>query len=216
MCFERFRSLPNKITAARLLMLPFLWLLFGANQLHWVGIGLAAAAVTDFLDGFAAARLNQASAFGSKLDSFADFLVFLSALIWAVMFLGDFLESQAGWVITALIVNAASLLLGWIKFRQIGNLHLYSSKAAAAAVYLFLVHAFLSGPHPGLFNLALGLYLLSSIEALVLQLQRSEVDEHIGSVLKYRSSRERGLLGEGGPVLESRGPAGRKRTQAGR
>jgi hypothetical protein len=57
-------------------------------------------------------------------------------------------------------------------------------KAVAVVGYLFLVHAFLfDGYHRILYYVAMGLFILAHTEAIVIQLVRSSIDEHIGSVV---------------------------------
>ncbi|HUF37964.1 MAG TPA: CDP-alcohol phosphatidyltransferase family protein [Anaerolineales bacterium] len=180
---ESFSRLPNRITAVRLLLVPLMWVFAVFQWPFFIGVGLILAGLTDILDGLAAKLLNQVSESGSKLDSVADFLVFLSAIIWIAMFRPEIISDHSTLASAAVLINLASLLVGWRKFRRFANLHLYSSKAAAAAAYIFFIHAFLIGDHRGLFYLATGLYILSSIEALVLQLSRSVVDENSGSIL---------------------------------
>ena len=82
-------NLPNLITWLRIILIP---LIVGVYYLpdDWLpmpGKNLAAttifvfAAVTDWLDGYLARKLNQMSAFGAFLDPVADKLMVVGALI---------------------------------------------------------------------------------------------------------------------------------------
>jgi hypothetical protein len=83
--------------------------------------------------------------------------------------------------------------VGWVKFRQVGNLHLYSSKVAAFFQYAFLVHCMLlPGLPTALFFLAAGISIVALCEALVFQLTRDQADEHAGSILIPAPRREAG------------------------
>ena len=82
-------NLPNLLTWLRILAIPLLIAVFYLPERWLTGyernlissILFAAAAVTDWLDGYLARRLNQTSAFGAFLDPVADKLMVAAALI---------------------------------------------------------------------------------------------------------------------------------------
>ncbi len=82
-------NLPNLLTWLRILAIPLLIAVFYLPE-SWLtthernlisSILFAAAALTDWLDGYLARRLNQTSAFGAFLDPVADKLMVAAALI---------------------------------------------------------------------------------------------------------------------------------------
>ena len=82
----RYR-LPNALTVARLVALPFFWvLLAGApdGQSVAAGVLFAVASLTDWLDGYLARRLQYSTRFGRMADPLADRLLIDSAvlLLW--------------------------------------------------------------------------------------------------------------------------------------
>ncbi|MFQ5857807.1 MAG: CDP-alcohol phosphatidyltransferase family protein [Anaerolineae bacterium] len=180
---EHLRTLPNQLSGVRLLLIPILWILAFMKLPRLVGIGLIVAGLTDFLDGFVARKFNQVTKFGSKLDSLADNLLLPSVLVWVSMLRPEILADHRVLTITSILVYASSLLVGWLKFRRFGDLHLYSSKAGGLVGYVFIIHALLFGYHQGLFYVAIGMFTLSSTETLVIQLIRSDVDDNRGSIL---------------------------------
>ncbi len=82
-------NLPNLLTWLRILLIPLFVGIFyfekswvsGPNQNLVATIIFTAAAVTDWLDGWLARKLNQTSAFGAFLDPVADKLMVAAALI---------------------------------------------------------------------------------------------------------------------------------------
>lgn len=77
-------TLPNLLTAARIVCIPVLILVFYLpfTWIHWVSMGVfVLAALTDWLDGWLARRWQQTSAFGAFLDPVADKLMVAVALI---------------------------------------------------------------------------------------------------------------------------------------
>lgn len=80
-------TVPNIITLARIALVPVFILIFFL-PFHWSYIWAAAiftfAGVTDWVDGYLARRLNQASKLGAFLDPVADKLMVSAALILLV------------------------------------------------------------------------------------------------------------------------------------
>src|SRR5450755_2925020 len=80
-------NLPNLLTFARVLAIPFLvWLLDAPSPLRgfWASIVFTAAAITDMLDGYLARKLGVVSVLGKFLDPLADKLIVMAALVWMV------------------------------------------------------------------------------------------------------------------------------------
>jgi CDP-diacylglycerol--glycerol-3-phosphate 3-phosphatidyltransferase/cardiolipin synthase len=82
-------NLPNALTWLRIVAIPLLVIVYYVPD-QWLSLHernliacalFAGAAVTDWLDGYLARRLNQMSAFGAFLDPVADKLMVAAALI---------------------------------------------------------------------------------------------------------------------------------------
>jgi len=82
-------NLPNLVTVLRILLIPLIvgvfyvpdtWLSYEAKNITATAVFIVAA-ISDWLDGYLARRLNQMSAFGAFLDPVADKLVVVGALI---------------------------------------------------------------------------------------------------------------------------------------
>jgi phosphatidylglycerophosphate synthase len=179
---RELRLVPNQLTAARLLLLPVLWVYALRGDSLAVGVGLALAFALDFGDGFVARRLGQTSAFGSKFDSAVDAFIGPSAICWLLLL-------QPATVLDHIVLltlwaglTYGSLAVGVFKFRRVGNLHLQSSRIACVVQYAFLVDAFAAPPcQPALLYAAAALGIASSLETLTLQLKSTRVDEHLFS-----------------------------------
>ncbi len=82
-------NLPNLLTWLRIVLIPLFVGIFyfdkswvsGPNQNLVATVIFTAAAITDWLDGWLARKLNQTSAFGAFLDPVADKLMVAAALI---------------------------------------------------------------------------------------------------------------------------------------
>lgn len=97
-------NIPNILTSVRIVMIPFLVVIY---YLPWDGrytacaTIFALAAITDWLDGYLARKLNQTSAFGAFFDPVADKLMVSIALVLLV-------ESYTN----SLMTIAASVIIG--------------------------------------------------------------------------------------------------------
>lgn len=80
-------TLPTALTLGRILMLPVLVVLFYI-PFEWsrpaAALAFLAGALTDWLDGYLARRLNQQSAFGAFLDPVADKIMVAIVLVMLV------------------------------------------------------------------------------------------------------------------------------------
>ena len=188
MKYLSFKSIPDLLCFARLLLVPMVWALASSGLPFYTGIALLAAGLADVLDGFIARRWNIATAYGSRLDSIADTLMEISTLGALLLLKPEIITGHALVLGACIAIEAASILLGWIKFRRIGNLHLYLTKAVGVAAYAFVIYTFVIGYNEAFFYAALALHVVSSLECLLLQLLAPDVDEHKKSI--YHAYRE--------------------------
>ena len=117
---RQLRTVPNLVTILRLACLPvFCWLLFGPEDRAAAGILLGALGASDFLDGYLARKLGQATDLGAILDPVVDRCMFFAAVI-AMLVNGDVapwfgivaLVREFGLSIGTLIL--ASKRVGWL------------------------------------------------------------------------------------------------------
>lgn len=77
-------NIPNLLTLLRIALIPVFVIVFYLPG-HWANVATAAifglAAITDWLDGYLARRLQETSAFGAFLDPVADKLMVSTALV---------------------------------------------------------------------------------------------------------------------------------------
>ncbi len=182
-------TLPNFLTLSRLGLIAVLWVLALRGEGLWVGLVFIVAGGTDMLDGWLARRWGMITALGSKLDSLADNLLFVSAAAWLYLLEPLAIRQNMGLIGLAVGSYALSLAIGWLKFRQMSNLHLYSAKLGAIIQALFLWHTFATPGYSRPFLwVALGSFIFSSLEECLVQLRVNVVHEHIGSIFTlYRS-----------------------------
>lgn len=177
-------ELPDRLTRFRLAAVPFLWILALLGETAWLGMGVMVAALTDVVDGPLARRYHRTTARGSRLDSIADHALTTSTALWLVWLRPDFVEEQFPLLCAWAALGATALLVGWVRFRKIGDLHLYSAKAAGTLGYLFAIWLLLFGTYSvTVFHIIIAICILASLETLLVVSTRPTVDEHIGSIL---------------------------------
>tara|TARA_A100001037_G_scaffold240068_1_gene219865 strand:- start:726 stop:1277 length:552 start_codon:yes stop_codon:yes gene_type:complete len=123
-------TIPNILTFIRVALIPVVvaLLFFDDPALRWWALGLFfGLAITDFLDGYLARKLDQKSELGALMDPIAD-KVLVAALIVALVARGDI----AGWDIAAalLILSREFLVSGLREYLASRSLPLPVTKLA--------------------------------------------------------------------------------------
>ena len=143
----RVLTIPNVISLARLAGVPvFLWLVLGPHADALAVALLAAAGLSDWLDGKIARALNQQSALGQLLDPAADRAYIAATLI------GLALRGIIGWWLVAVLVSRELVLaVALAALRRRGHAPLQVSFVGKTAT-LCLLYAFpllFLGAHAG-------------------------------------------------------------------
>jgi cardiolipin synthase (CMP-forming) len=182
------RSAADLFSWLRIALLPLLWVIAVVGHARLLALLLLVAWATDVIDGFLARRSGKASPSGSRLDTIADHLLFVSMGIWVVMLRPGFVAEQAVLILIWLALWLAALMIGLVRFRRMADLHLWSSKLAVFLVVVFTVHLFLVETYSTVFfYVTVSVCVLAAVEMLIVQLGRDRPDEHIGTVLRRRT-----------------------------
>lgn len=184
---RRFPGIPDQLTLLRLVLVPLLWVLALQRMHVLLGVGVALAGTTDVLDGWLARRLNRTTRIGSQLDSIADMVMIASITFWLVLLRPDFFQTYGRVLIAWAALGVFTLVVSWVRFRRVANLHLYSAKAAGFVGYLFVLYLLLfEGLSPIFFWSAIGLAFAATTETLIILFTRTHVDEHVRSIVLRR------------------------------
>ncbi len=145
---EKFFTIPNIISLYRLLSVPLLFYIayLGKEKLffYWFLFN----AFTDALDGFIARTFNMQTKWGAKLDSLADFFMYLLAMYALIRLKGDELEPVKLSFYLLIFYYLFTDLFALFKFKEISSLHLYLSKFNGIIQSLFFVMLFTIGFNP--------------------------------------------------------------------
>jgi phosphatidylglycerophosphate synthase len=190
MKYLRIESLPDMLCYARILLVPVVLALALVGMPFWTGIALLAGGLTDVLDGAIARRRNIVTAYGGRLDSIADTLMEISAVAALLLLRPDIFTRHPVIFGAWIALEASWIILGWIRFRRIANLHLYLTKAGGVAAYAFIVYTFVVGYSEAFFLATAALLIVSCLECLLLLAFARSVDENMKSIYHaYRTGR---------------------------
>ena len=163
-----WRQLPNAISSARLLATPVL--LYAALARHadlfkWL---LLACLVSDILDGLVARIFHLRSPLGARLDSTADMIVFVIALLGLSIFQAAILAEHwmpLGLIIALYAIEAAGAL--W-RYGKISSFHTILVRITAYAQGIFVMALFLWGYVPWALYVTTAISVLAYAEEIIL------------------------------------------------
>ena len=113
-----FWTVPNLITAARFLLVPLFVFQTVSMQYGWATLTLAILGSSDWIDGFAARRLDQISTVGKWLDPVADRV---ALIVIASTFVAT--KIAPAWLVLAIVIPDAILIINaLVLFRGSPNL----------------------------------------------------------------------------------------------
>jgi CDP-diacylglycerol--glycerol-3-phosphate 3-phosphatidyltransferase len=127
--------------------------------------GYCVAFATDVLDGYLARRLHLESYLGMRLDSYADYFLIASSLVWAGFQVPElFRDHWRTWLALAVCLLTPQVI-GLIKLGKNAGFHLYTTKAAGWIAFGLFLHALIAGRYSEIFFVALcAAVVLKSIE----------------------------------------------------
>jgi len=125
---------PNLLSAFRLACAPAVLLLAWHGRVGVFSILFALGLLSDALDGALARRLGQETAFGARLDQWADFALWLALPIGAWWLWPEILKREAVYVLIALACMLLPTAIAYLKYRAIPGYHTWSVKAGAIAM----------------------------------------------------------------------------------
>lgn len=159
----------NGITIYRLvaaIMLVAFILLHRADIFKWL---LALSFFTDAIDGFLARRYKVTSAMGSRIDSIADDLTIVAAILGTIVLKPGFLQEHVPFIVLLAVLYVTQTAMALVRYRKISSFHTYAAKGAALLQgTFFLVLFFLPGQATWFFYLAAVATAIDLLEEIVL------------------------------------------------
>lgn len=163
-----WKGLPNAILWGRLLVSPVLFALILMGReipFKWL---LVTAMLSDVLDGYLARRFGLQSRRGAFLDSVADVLVTVTAVLGVIRFRPDFVSAHYRPLLFVLGLYFGEVLGALWRYGRVSSFHSYLARAAGQAQGVFVVGLFFLGYFEWLFYAMIALSALAYAEEILL------------------------------------------------
>ena len=138
-----YKNIPNFLSIFRLIKAPFLLIIAWQDRPNIFLAILAASLLSDVIDGFIARRLKMTSKIGAQLDSWGDFVTYLTVAVSACWLWPEILHREALFIVTGIIFYILPVFAGFIKFKRLPSYHTWAAKTLAViiclAIYFLLV-----------------------------------------------------------------------------
>jgi phosphatidylglycerophosphate synthase len=183
MTISRYVTIPNVLSASRIVFLPLLYVFaLGKMELAFV-IAYALIGITDLFDGYAARRLNQCSELGKVLDSWADLAYYASSAFFMARLHMDYLRPNMVFLWLFFGLLALSLVVSAIRCGKPIFMHTWVAKTAAAMVYVGVILSTFVDTTVFV-AVILAVYSLAFIEAILIFLIHGDVDPDSPSIFR--------------------------------
>jgi phosphatidylglycerophosphate synthase len=132
------KHVPNAISAARIVAIPFLLGLAVTRREGPFGILLIAALPSDIADGLIARAFALTSEVGARLDSLADALLLPVAAYGLWAFHGDIVRAHRGAFTLVVVSWLGEYVAAPVRYGRLSSFHTYLTRAAAYAPGFFV------------------------------------------------------------------------------
>jgi CDP-diacylglycerol--glycerol-3-phosphate 3-phosphatidyltransferase len=160
-------KIPNLISLLRLVAAPILLLLAAADRPTAYLVLLAAALLSDAVDGFLARRLGQTSELGARLDSWGDFAIYMTVPLGAWWLWPEVILREAPFAAAVVASYALPVAFGFLKYRRLTSYHTWGAKLSGVLLSVGAFLLFAGGP-AWTFRLAVAVLVLAELEEIAI------------------------------------------------
>jgi len=137
--------MPNIISSFRLMASPVLLLVTWHDRSELFLAILALSLFSDAIDGMIARRLKVTTKLGAKLDSWADFITYLTVALCAWRLWPEILKREIFFVGAGIVFLILPVLAGFVKFKQLPSYHTCAAKILAVLMSIAIFTLFITG-----------------------------------------------------------------------
>ncbi|MBV7264876.1 CDP-alcohol phosphatidyltransferase family protein [Erythrobacter ani] len=141
---------------------------------------------TDAADGPISRWMGTASRRGARLDTIADALTTIAALLGLYIFERATLQPDIGWLYAFLATYTAAAIACLAKFGVLPAYHLYLSKLSAVLAALFIVFLYAAGYSREFLIAVFAVGIAANLESIIATLRLRQFRADIGSVFLIR------------------------------
>ncbi len=179
---EKVLNIPNLLSLYRLAAFPLiLWFIYKDKESLFT-IFIIINFLTDIADGFIARRFKMETEFGARLDSIADNLTYVLAVLAIFRFR---LQDFSPYIVSFLIFIGflvLTVIVALIKFRKLPSFHLYITKVGGYIQGAFLIALFTIGFIPALYYFMIIWGITGAIEHITIQLLIPEMRSNVKGI----------------------------------
>ena len=160
--------IPNVISGLRILAAPVLLALIWLGQQNPFVCLLAAALISDILDGAIARRFGFVSELGSLLDSVADLLIFMVTAIGVWRFHPELVADHLVAFSLVVFLWVGGSAIDFLRYGRMASFHTLLPRVTTYVIVTFIGVLFISGFKSWLLWAAVGLCVVSHVEEFML------------------------------------------------
>ncbi|MBW7572495.1 CDP-alcohol phosphatidyltransferase family protein [Caproiciproducens faecalis] len=175
------KQIPNILSLSRIVLLVALFFTFRHALLF--SVIYLSCGLTDILDGYLARRMNAQSALGARLDSIADFMLFMVIAVTIVLWIGKQGRIFVPFVIAIFVVRLANVVIAALKYHAFAMLHTWGNKLAG--FLLFITPLFLLYQHTQILWPVCIAAAISALEESLIHLTSPVLDLNRKSIFKF-------------------------------
>jgi len=178
----------SMLSILRLALVPVLLALAAGAHRTAYTILLAVAFATDVADGYLARRRGQASVLGARLDTAADFALFLSIPPSLALLFPQWWGRHGTVTLVVLALALASDGLAALRFHRLPSYHTWAWKLAGSLLSVFVVALLLGRGSDELFYTAVAVSTLAALEEIAITFALSSWQPDVKSLWHVRRS----------------------------
>jgi CDP-diacylglycerol--glycerol-3-phosphate 3-phosphatidyltransferase len=179
---ERLLTVPNALSALRLVLAPvLLWLAWSGRPTAFL-VTLSASLLSDLVDGWFARRFGQATQLGTLLDSWGDLVTYTSVPLCAWWLWPELIRQEAQYAAAIVSAYVFPILLGYLKYGRLTAYHTHGAKLSSLLVGPSALLLFVGGP-PEPFRVATCVLVLAELEEIAITTLLPEWRANVPSLL---------------------------------
>jgi phosphatidylglycerophosphate synthase len=190
---EPLLTIPNALSALRLVLAPVLLYLAWTGQPTPFLVALVVSLLSDLCDGWFARRFNQATHLGTLLDSYGDLATYMTVPLCAWWLWPDLIRREAWYAAAVVAAYVFPIALGYLKYGRLTAYHTYGAKLSAVVVGASALLLF-GGWSPLPFRIATWVLVLAELEEIAITTILPAWHANVPSILHARRLLKSGSL----------------------
>lgn len=179
---ERLLTIPNALSALRLVLAPvLLWLAWTGRPGAFL-VTLSVSLLSDLVDGWLARRFGQATQLGTLLDSWGDLVTYTTVPLCAWWLWPELIRQEAQYAAAIVSAYVFPIVLGYLKYGRLTAYHTYGAKLSSLLVGPSALLLFLGGPAEP-FRVATCVLVLAELEEIAITTLLPEWRANVPSLL---------------------------------